>query len=207
VPNDSIPIIYTEMIETMDEGIGDIMQTLITEGLDEHTIVVFCSDNGAAARRGDNGVLRSYKASLYEGGHRVPAIIRYPGKISDGSTITTTVMSMDLLPTLVDFAGGVPTDKIIDGISISSLLLTGAQLQDRDLFWSFKNQKAMRRGKWKLVSTTKEDKVIHELFNLENDLSEKDDLSADHPQISNDMQKAMENWHRDARRGVATVAK
>jgi arylsulfatase A len=207
VPNDSIPIIYTEMIETMDEGIGDIMQTLITEGLDEHTIVVFCSDNGAAARRGDNGVLRSYKASLYEGGHRVPAIIRYPGKISDGSTITTTVMSMDLLPTLVDFAGGVPTDKIIDGISISSLLLTGAQLQDRDLFWSFKNQKAMRRGKWKLVSTTKEDKVIHELFNLENDLSEKDDLSADHPQLSNDMQKAMENWHRDARRGVATVAK
>jgi arylsulfatase A-like enzyme len=207
VPNDSIPIIYTEMIETMDEGIGDIMQTLIAEGLDENTIVVFCSDNGAAGNRGDNGVLRDSKGSLYEGGHRVPAIIRYPGKISDGTTSTTTIMSMDLLPTLVDFAGGAPTENIIDGISFKSLLLTGEQLRDRDLFWSFKNQKAMRRGTWKLVSTVKEDSITNELFDLNADLSEQNDLSDTEPEITKDLLHELDKWNAEVREGITVVAK
>jgi arylsulfatase A-like enzyme len=207
VPNDSIPIIYTEMIETMDEGIGDIMQTLIAEGLDENTIVVFCSDNGAAGNRGDNGVLRDSKGSLYEGGHRVPAIIRYPGKISDGTTSTTTIMSMDLLPTLVDFAGGAPTENIIDGISFKSLLLMGEQLRDRDLFWSFKNQKAMRRGTWKLVSTVKEDSITNELFDLNADLSEQNDLSDTEPEITKDLLHELDKWNAEVREGITVVAK
>ena len=207
VAKDSVQLIYTEMIETMDEGIGEIMQTLKDEGLDNNTIVIFCSDNGAAAGRGDNGVLRSYKASLYEGGHRVPAIIRYPGNIPTMEISNTTVMSMDLLPTIVHYAGGTPTGKNLDGISIKNLLHYGDKLPDRDLFWSFKNQKAMRRGNWKLVSSKGEEKVTHELFDLESDLSETNDLSTKESQLLNEMLKEIENWREEVWNGVKTVAK
>lgn len=207
VPKDSVHAIYTEMIEVMDEGVGKIMQTLKAEGLEENTIFIFCSDNGAAARRGDNGVLRSYKASLYEGGHRVPAIIRYPGKISAGSTSNTTVMSMDLLPTLLDFAGGQPSGENIDGVSIKNLLLNDKALQERDLFWSFKNQRAMRKGKWKLVTTIKADSITNELFDLSIDLSEKNDLSVEYPELKKEMIEEIENWYEDVWSGVESVAK
>ena len=207
VPKDSVPFIYTEMIETMDEGIGEILKTLKTLGIEENTIVIFCSDNGAAGSSGDNGVLRGSKASLYEGGHRVSAIIRYPGKISGKDTCDATVMSMDLLPTLLDFVGGKPTDTELDGISIKSLLLHGEQLPDRDLFWSFKSQRAMRRGKWKLVSTVKDEIIINELFDLEADLSEENDLSAEEPQLLNDMLQEMESWYEEVWSGVTTISK
>lgn len=207
VPNDSVQIIYKEMIEILDEGVGEIMRALKNEGLDENTIVVFCSDNGAAGNRGDNGVLRASKASLFEGGHRVPAVIRYPGKIAPGGVSDATVMSMDFLPTFVDLAGGGQLASTLDGISISNLLLNGEKLPERDLFWSFKSQKAMRQGDWKLVSTIKEDTVINELFDLELDLSEQKDISADHPQQMREMLESIEAWHKDVWNGVESVAK
>ncbi len=206
VPKDSVQIIYTEMIETMDEGVGDIMQTLTELGLDKNTILIFCSDNGAAGARGDNGVLRAAKASVYEGGHRVPGMIRYPGKIQAGVVSNATVLSMDFLPTLVDFAGGKPTGTNIDGINLKNLLLNNEQLPERDLFWSFGNKIAMRSGKWKLVSIqTKKNNTV-ELFDLETDLSEKTDLSADHPELVKEMLVRFENWQNEVREGVTTVS-
>lgn len=207
VPNDSVQSIYAEMIETMDEGIGEIMQTLKEGGMDENTIVIFCSDNGAAGGRGDNGVLRASKASLYEGGHRVPAIIRFPGKIPEGKICNSTILSMDLFPSLVDLAGGKPAANKLDGISIKSLLLHGEELPPRDLFWSFKNQRAMRRGKWKLVSTTKDGITTNELFDLEADLPEENDLSAEEPQLLNDMLQNMESWHKEVWSDVTAISK
>ena len=207
VPNDSVPIIYKEMIETLDEGVGQLMQALKREGLAENTIVVFCSDNGAAGKRGDNGVLRASKASLYEGGHRVPAVVWYPGKIAAGEVSDATVLSMDLFPTMLDFAGGASSGNNLDGFSLKNFLLTGDELQGRDLFWGFKRQKAMRRGKWKLVSTVKEDSIIHELFDLEADLSEKNDLSNEFPDLKNEMVKEIEKWHDEVWSGVETVSK
>ena len=207
VPNESVPSIYTEMIETMDEGIGEILNTLKTMGMEENTIVIFCSDNGAAGNRGDNGGLRAAKASLYEGGIRVPAIIRYPGKIAEKDTSNATVMSMDLFPTLLDLAGSKSTGLKLDGISVKNLLFNGEELPDRNLFWSFKNQKAMRKGKWKLVSTILEDKTTHELFDLETDLSEKNDLSAKHPQLLKEMLQDLDNWEEEVWSGVNIIAK
>jgi arylsulfatase A-like enzyme len=116
-------------------------------------------------------------------------------------------MSMDLLPTLVDFAVGAPTENIIDGISFKSLLLTGEQLRDRDLFWSFKNQKAMRRGTWKLVSTVKEDSITNELFDLNADLSEQNDLSDTEPEITKDLLHELDKWNAEVREGITVVAK
>lgn len=207
VPNDSIPIIYTEMIETMDEGVGDIMQTLAELGLDKNTIVIFCSDNGAAGARGDNGVLRAAKASVYEGGHRVPGIIRYPEKIKAGVVSNATVLSMDFLPTLVDFAGGKPSGTNLDGINIRNLLLNNEELPERDLFWSFGNKIAMRSGKWKLVTFKKKDETSIELFDLESDLSEKTDLSADQPELVAEMLLKLENWQKEVWDGVTPVSK
>ena len=207
VPEDSIQIIYKEMIEILDEGVGKIMQTLKDEGLDDQTIVIFCSDNGGARNRGDNGVLRAAKGSLYEGGHRVPGIIRYPGKIVGGRISGSTVMSMDLFPTLIEFAGGSFENKVIDGISIRNMLLSGEPLPERDLFWSFKNQKAVRRGLWKLVSTANNEMITNELFNLQTDLSEQQDVSAEQPQLMSELLEELDNWHRDVWDGVITVSK
>ncbi len=207
VPNDSVPIIYTDMIETMDEGIGEILKTLQDLGIEDNTLVIFCSDNGAAGKRGDNGILRASKGSLYEGGHRVPAVIRYPAKISAVDSCHQTVLSMDFYPTLIDFAGGTPLRKNLDGISLKNLLLHGQQLPERNLYWSFKSQKAMRQGNWKLVSTQKDSRVVNELFNLENDLSEKNDLSTQFPERLNEMLLHVDSWYASVWQGVVTVSK
>lgn len=207
VPKDSVATIYKEMIEIMDEGIGDLMRTMDSEGLNENTILIFCSDNGAAGKRGDNGVLRDSKATVYEGGHRVPAIIRYPNKIKAGSVSDASIMSMDFLPTLIDFSGGNLLAENIDGISIKNHLLNEEKLLERDLFWSFGNKAAVRSGKWKLVCKFSEDKIETELFNLEKDLSEKNDLSKKRPDLVKDMQQKLSSWEKEVRKGVVSVSK
>ena len=206
VPKDSVQIIYKEMIETLDEGVGEIIQTLSDEGLDKNTIVIFCSDNGAAAGRGDNGVLRSFKASVYEGGHRVPAIIKYPVRIKEGAVSDAPVMSMDFLPTFIDFSGGKATVTSMDGISIKNLLLNGDKLPERDLFWSFGNKDAVRSGKWKLVTIQSKDETKIELFDLEKDLSEKNDLSTKETELVKELLLKLENWKKDVRAGVTQIS-
>jgi len=208
VSKEEEPIIYKEMIEIMDEGIGKVLQTIKDEGLYENTIVVFCSDNGAAGSRGDNGVLRAAKASVYEGGHRVPGIIRYPGKIKAGVVNNTTVMTMDLLPTFTDFSGGNINDEvIIDGVNLKNMLLKNEALPERDLYWSFANRRAMRSGDWKLVSHKRKNGVVNELYNLENDLSEKNDLSEERPELVEEMYNKLQNWEKEVRAGVESVSK
>lgn len=116
-------------------------------------------------------------------------------------------MGMDFFPTLLDFAGGEPTGKNIDGINIKDLLLNGAELQERDLFWSFGHRNAVRSGKWKLVKLEGKDNTIVELFDLEADLSEKNDLLAEQSEISKELIQILEDWGKDVRTGVATVSK
>ncbi|MEP3837804.1 MAG: sulfatase-like hydrolase/transferase [Algibacter sp.] len=207
VAKDSVQMIYTHMIETMDEGIGEIMKTVNAEDLNENTMIIFCSDNGAAGKRGDNGGLRDSKASVYEGGHRVPLIISYPNQIKANSVSNAAVMSMDFLPTLVDIAGGKPTGKNIDGINFKSHLFKGTKLEDRKLYWVFGSKKAIRDGDWKLVTNETEGKESVELFNLKNDLSEKQDLSANEPVRVKNMLSQLENWQKEVRNGVVSVAK
>lgn len=207
VSKEEEPIIYKEMIEIMDEGVGKVMQTIKDEGLYENTIIVFCSDNGAAGSRGDNGVLRGAKAAVYEGGHRVPGIIRYPNKIKAGVINTTPVITMDFLPTFVDFSGGNINDEVIDGVNLKNMLLKNEPLPKRDLFWSYANRSAMRSGEWKLISHKKKDGSKNELYNLENDLSEKNDLSEVHPELVQEMFNKLQNWEKDVRTGVVKVSK
>ncbi len=206
VPKDSVATIYTKMIEIMDEGIGEVVKTVQKLGLEENTIIIFCSDNGAAGKRGDNGVLRDSKASVYEGGHRVPAIISYPEKITANQVSNATIMSMDFYPTLIDFAEGTPK-KSLDGISIKKHLVSGKKIPKRELYWSFGNKKAMRDGKWKLVQNKSDGIEKVELFDLKNDLSEKNDLSASNPKMVKKMLFKINSWYKEVKTGVEEVSK
>lgn len=205
VPPDSIRGIYKEMVEVLDEGVGKIMQKLKETGLDKNTIVIFCSDNGAS-NNGSNGNLRGFKAGLYEGGHRVPAIAWYPSKFEAGAVSEQPVLTMDFLPTFLDFIDEVPQSNTIDGISIKNHLLFSEPLPKRDLFWSFGNKNSIRSSNWKLVSQKSEGQETIELFDLSKDISEKNDLAQNYPEVVKELQQKLEQWHRDVSADVKMVS-
>ena len=205
VEADSIPSIYKEMVEIMDEGIGKIIEALKETGQYETSIIVFISDNGAN-KRGSNGPLRGFKGGAYEGGSRVPAIISYPDKIQQGVINDQVVLSMDLLPTLLDFIGEKPSATNIDGISIKDNLLHQADLPQRDVFFMYKNKRFIRSGDWKLIGVEDETGIKTELYNVSNDLAEKNNVAADHPELLTDLMDKLERWTEDVTHGVDMVS-
>jgi len=213
---------YKEMLEVMDEGIGRIVATLRRLGLERDTLVIFCSDNGATSV-GDNGPLRAGKGSLFEGGHRVPAIAYWPGRIRAGAVTDETVLGMDWMPTLVRLAGAT-VDVAFDGVDLSGLLFEGRPLPERTVFWRYRGQKAVRRGPWKLVvrpvgrrdrsggqrsgagAASKAPPQVAEevmLFNLDDDLGEQEDLAAARPEIVKALRAALAAWEADVDRDRA----
>ena len=205
VPADSIRSIYKEMVEVMDEGIGRIMQTLKETNTDKNTIVIFCSDNGAN-QHGDNGGLHGFKGSVYEGGHRVPAIAWYPGKFEAGRVSDQAVLSMDILPTILDFIDAKPSGSNLDGISIKDHLLENSILIERDLFWNYGKKSAIRSGEWKLVSNIVNEKEKIELFNISDDVSETKDMAAQNPEVVGQLKQKLNNWKNEVMRGVTVVS-
>ncbi|MBM3335420.1 arylsulfatase [Candidatus Sumerlaeota bacterium] len=185
------------MITHMDKCFGRVMALLKELGLDENTIVFFTSDNGGPGSygaRGDffkaNGPLRDYKTSMYEGGLRVPMIVRWPGKIKAAATNNNLVWYFaDVMPTLADLAGTKPP-KGIDGISVLPTLLgedvVGRKQQTHDfLYWELitgmRLQQAVRMGDWKAVRVKQEAPL--EIYNLRDDLGETKNVAAEHPDV------------------------
>lgn len=184
---------YREMIEVMDEGVGAIMQALRTNGLEENTIVIFVSDNGAVAKYGDNGGLNGQKGTLLEGGHRVPAIVYWKGKITP-RTSSATVMSMDIFPTVVALTNeGKMRSESLDGVDFSGVLLQQDTLPERPLYWRYRKQKAVRRGPWKLLITGADTA----LYQLTQDLAETTDLSSDQPAITQELSALLDRWEQE----------
>ncbi|MDM8009103.1 MAG: arylsulfatase [Phycisphaerae bacterium] len=179
---------YAAMIARQDADIGKLMKLIKDLGLDEKTIVFFCSDNGAPGGNGvlkhfnSNGPLRGTKGQLYEGGIRVPMIARWPGKIKAG-TVSDQVWAMwDFLPTAAEAAGVAPPEKI-DGISMLPALLGKPQKQHEFMYWEFSQARlvqAVRTGDWKAIKH-KGGKL--ELYDLRSDIGEKNDIAAKHPEI------------------------
>jgi arylsulfatase A len=179
---------YAAMITRLDGDVGKLMKLLKDLGLDEKTIVFFCSDNGAPGGSGtlkqfsSNGPLRGTKGDLYEGGIRVPMIARWPGKIKAG-TVSGQVWAMwDFLPTAAEIVGVPPPSKI-DGISMLPALLGKPQKQHEFMYWEFHQNKliqAVRMGDWKAIK--QKGKKI-ELYNLKSDIGEKDDVATQHPDV------------------------
>ncbi|MCL4137007.1 UNVERIFIED_CONTAM: hypothetical protein GTU68_000149 [Idotea baltica] len=191
---EELNLVYKEMVEVMDEGIGEVMATLKKMKLDDNTFVFFCSDNGGISKVGSNGSLRGYKSTLWEGGHRVSAIARYPKKIAPNQINNEIILTMDLYPTIMDLVGAKePTG--LDGISVKNNLLKGDTLPNRDLFWGYSGRKAIRQGDWKLILRNKNTEPL--LFNLKEDLSENDNRAEKHPEMVEAMLNKLEVWDKD----------
>jgi arylsulfatase A-like enzyme len=200
---------YREMVQEMDKGVGEIVASLRRLGLAENTFVFFCSDNGGT-RESNNGPFNGYKGSVWEGGHRVPAIAWWPGKIKPGTT-DQTALTMDLMPTLLELAQvPAPRGHTLDGVSLAPLLLTGATLPGRTVFWDYNGHAAVRRGPWKLLSNqprpdaakargkgkTKAGASVA-LYDLARDPGEKTDLATREPERVREMLAALAAWRRD----------
>ena len=187
---------YREMVEDLDTQVGRIVDALESCGLRDNTLLVFCSDNGGIAKPGiggDNGPLRGRKGQLYEGGHRVPAIFNWPGRIRPGVS-EQTALTFDLLPTFAELAGATPTAEI-DGTSLTDLLVDNRALPARPLAWLSGPSMAYREGPWKLLIQ----KRSVELYNLEDDLAEARDLAAEQPERVRQMQAAAEKLRAQIR--------
>ena len=194
---------YRIMLEEMDKGVGEILDALRRCGLAENTLVFFLSDNGAIGA-GSNAPWRGGKFSHFEGGHRVPAIAWWPGRIAPGSRTDATAMGMDFLPTALELAG-IPYPvkdeggRVPDGVSMASLLLTGGEFPRRKLFFGYEPKlgTAMRDGDWKMI--VKGEKVA--LYNLAEDPGESNNVAQDHAGRAAEMKAAIEGWKREVRRG------
>ena len=182
---------YKEMVEIMDENIGRVVQKLKELKIEDNSIVIFCSDNGAT-KEGDNGMLRGFKGSLWEGGHRVPALVWYPQKIKSGRKTNATVLGMDWLPTLLSVAG-IDTQDEFDGIDISPVLFSQNNLEERPVFWRYRSQSVVRKDNWKYLV----DGENEFLFNLEDDIQEQNNLVLSKPSKAQELKTLLESWENE----------
>ncbi|MCC7338376.1 MAG: sulfatase [Pirellulaceae bacterium] len=192
------------MIESLDESVGKIVAALRKHDLQNNTLVIFTSDNGGYLTYGpnfrnisSNGPYRGQKTQLYEGGHRVPAIFTWPGKIQP-SVSTATTHSIDLFPTIAALAG-IETEGVrTDGHNLVPLLTGEASLPERMLFWRAHSRSAVRSGSWKLHRDG--DKT--ELYDLDHDPGEQHDLAAQQPERVNRLIDAWNEWEADVSRSI-----
>ena len=198
--------LYGDVVEELDWSVGQILETLRSEGVAEKTLVVFTSDNGPwlimKQQGGSAGLLREGKGSTWEGGVRVPAIAWWPGKIQAGVINTNVISMLDLFPTAIALAGAKPpADRIIDGRDIRASLLRNESLEAHPVFFHRGDELfAMRKGPWKLHLLTqkgygqprpdKHDPPL--LYNLNIDPSESFNLSTNKPEIVTRLLKDIE---------------
>ena len=180
---------YAAMVESVDDSTKQILDVLRELDLDDQTLILFTSDNGGLDRDGkptDNAPLRSGKGYAYEGGIRVPFLVRWPGKVRPGTVSATPVCSIDVFPTVVEAAGAsIPIDRPIDGLSLVGHLTSGKPVERDELLWHFPHYRhnpgpysILRKGDWKLIRF---DEGISELYNLSEDLGEKTNLATSEP--------------------------
>ena len=200
--------LHAAMVAALDDAVGEVLGALRAGGLND-TIVFFQSDNGATAevradhegrryRGGSNGIYRGHKGSLFEGGTRVPALLRWPGRAPAGRVSPDLCAGMDLMPTLLR-AAGVPPPGGIDGRDLSSAITGKEALAARRIFWEYAGQTAVREGNWKLVNNPREalgepagQKAL--LFDLSSDPSERHDLADRHPERVREFKQAIDVW-------------
>lgn len=203
-----------QMILEMDKGVEEIRSRVVILGLEKNTFILFFSDNGDAPNTNTGSPkLRGHKGSLYEGGHRIPAIAWWPGMIPANTVSDALGISIDIMPTILSIAGIEKPDSLsLDGIDISPILFDeSVSLPERSLFWaglsnSGRRSEAVREGPWKLIvqhpdapEGTYENETT-ELYNLEGDLVESTDLAGEMPGRVSAMLAALHDWLADTER-------
>lgn len=198
---------FAGMMTRLDSQIGELMALLKKLGIDQSTVVMLTSDNGPHKEGGhmpqffdSNGPLRGIKRDVYEGGIRVPLIARWPGTIQSGAESSLISAHWDVLPTLCELAGA-KTPEGVDGISmVPTLTGKGTQQPHEFLYWEFPSvggKQAVRMGKWKGVRLNlfKNPKAKLELYDLSQDLGEKNNIATDHPDVVRKLEKALAVSH------------
>jgi len=193
---------YAAMIESVDDAMGKILSVLDELNLAERTVIFFTSDNGGLSNVTNNAPLRAGKGYPYEGGIREPLIIRWPGVIKPGTVSDEPITSVDYFPTICELASvGLPSDRAIDGVSLAEHLKSnGTKSLNREvIFWHFPHYRndvvpysIIRADNWKLIKRY-EGKTF-ELFNLKDDLSEKNDLSDKMPEKVKELDAKLSDW-------------
>jgi arylsulfatase A-like enzyme len=189
---------YREMVEALDASVGQILAKLEELELAERTLVFFLSDNGAA-RFGSNLPWRGTKGTLFEGGQRVVAAARWTERIPAGSICDSTLMSFDLVPTLLAVAGVDPPESAaFDGVSFERALVDGVRLPERSLFWAHAGEFAMRQGPWKLlIRSPKRDAYGEsqvELYDLSDDPGERVSQTYSKRKLTRAMFDELKQW-------------
>lgn len=179
---------FAAMITRLDRDVGSLVNLLKELNLEQNTIIFFTSDNGPHQEGmhlvdffDSNGPLRGYKRDLYEGGIRVPLIVKWPGKVKGNSTTDHISAFWDFLPTACELAG-ISHPQNIDGISYLPTLLGKSQPAHDSLFWKYRGKVALRSGKWKTVQTGKEKPL--ELYDLNTDIGEQHNIADQHPEVT-----------------------
>ena len=210
------PASFTVVLKELDVQIGRLMQGLKDLGIDENTLVIFSSDNGPlpAFQGKRTDALRGRKGTLYEGGIRMPFIVRWPGTIAPGQLNKTSVLcSVDILPSLCAITGiPVPTEFPIDGEDLSRVLLGKEQAnRSKPLFWEFGKDKkdresphiAVRDGDWKLLVNSDGSDV--ELYNMKTDFLEKTNAASSEPDVVNRLEPLAIKWFKASFREFADL--
>lgn len=200
---------YKGMTLPIDEGVGQLRQLLIDLKIDKETFVLFFSDNGPSRDfPSGSDALRGWKGEVYEGGHKVPAIAWWPGRIKAGSVSDQPLISIDVMPTLLALSDARLPEKPLDGMDFSPVLFDQAPLSPRPLFWASlgnngSRAEAMRDGEWKLVVKhpgampgSFQHQTI-ELYRLKEDPSESKDLAGEHPQRAARMVSQLKAWYSE----------
>lgn len=209
MPDDKSPATradYVRMVERADAGIGNILAALDRHGLAANTLVIFTSDNGGEWLS-RNAPFFHRKNSLWEGGIRVPLILRWPARLPAGKVSEQPAITMDLNASVLAASGATfPDGYRPDGIDLIPVLAGDATGTERQLFWRLarpdRQQKAVRAGQWKLLI----DSGQYFLFDLKADPTERNDLSAQHPELVTKLKALLANWEQDVDRSAASLA-
>lgn len=188
---------YGDWVFQGDHMLGQLLAALDKNGLSDNTLVIATADNGADGR--DYPPLRDHKKSIYEGGHRVPFVARWPGKIKPGSVSGQTICLNDLLATCADILGSkLPASAGEDSVSILPALRETAQqpIREATMHQSAKGDLALRKGPWKLILFKNGTRALH---HLGNDIGETKDVATDHPDVVTELDALMKRYQADGR--------
>lgn len=188
---------YVKILENADQGVGRILAALERNGMAQNTLVIFTNDNGGEWLS-RNAPLYHRKATLWEGGIRVPLILRWPGRLPAGKTSAQAAITMDLTRSILAATGTeLPADYRPDGVNILPMLSGQSPATDRLLFWRIvrtgRQQKAVRSGRWKMLV----DGGQYLLFDLHDDPGERHDLAAQHPDVILKLKAQLAEWEKD----------
>lgn len=183
---------YAASITCMDDAIGEMLDLLDAYNLAENTIVIFFSDNGGGGGA-DNGPLRGGKSQMFEGGIRVPCIVRWPARITAGRKSDEFLTSLEILPTLANATGAAsPKNIVLDGFDMLPVLQGKQKSPRKEMFWQRRGDKAARVANWKWVDSSRGSG----LFDLAQDLGEQHDLSGDKPEVLEMVKTRFDTWRK-----------